>query len=428
MFFLHICKLFITFAPDLRKIIMKKRLFFALVASVSFVCGVFGATVYTRVGSKPATGWPGTYIIVYQVSDTKAYVWNGVDESRNYQEVSINNGKITSDELESCQVTVTQEGTNEYGVKAANGYIYTNAKENGIEFAKGAHACTIKDNGGYVQLETNTNTCRFVYHAGNHRFRFYYDKDKKWDNTDYKNIHFYVLGDVEIDDGDRVLDINYAQAEMYACASKFPTQSNPYDQYFSTFLWLLQREDENAVPQVGLEILAPTQYSLVGADVNSATYKSSFAPEKKLYINITAGSKHSFFIFPSKAESGYSEAALTVAEMTITKVGKSSKPNAYVYHIKLEFTDSNRKIWKLDKDLDVYAWWIDCNRSGKELEDMEPVAFPLESEKHETEDKPQEVELVSDNVNQVAQKMLVNGQLVIMREGKQYNVMGVSVE
>lgn len=117
-----------------------------------------------------------------------------------------------------------------------------------------------------------------------------------------------------------------------------------------------------------------------------------------------------------------------MAEMTITKVGKSSKPNAYVYHIKLEFTDSNRKIWKLDKDLDVYAWWIDCNRSGKELEDMEPVAFPLESGKHETEDKPQEVESVSDNVNQVAQKMLVNGQLVIMREGKQYNVMGVSVE
>ena len=182
------------------------------------------------------------------------------------------------------------------------------------------------------------------------------------------------------------LDINYAHVEMYACESKFPTQSNPYDQYFMTFLYLAQKESKDAVPQIGLEILAPTQYSIEG------TYKSDYKAGIKYFINCQAGSKHSYFIFPSKAEQGWSQAAINLAEMTVTKVGKSQKQNAFVYHIKLTFTDSNTKIWTLDKDLDVYAWWIDCDRSGKTNVDMDPVAFALESGNHNTEGQEEQGE------------------------------------
>jgi len=372
------------------------------------------STTYSRVGAKPEAGWPGKYLIVYEVSDTKAYVWDGKDASGNYVQVTIASGKFTADDVADYLVTVTDEGSGKYGVKAADGYISTKAKENGITYSKGAVDCTIKDNGGYVILETNTNTCRFVYNTKANRFRFYYDKDKKWDSNDYKNIRFYIEGDKDPEPSGQTLDINYAQAEMYACESKFPTQSNPYDQYFMTFLWLLQEEDEEAVPQVGLEILAPTQYSIAG------TYRSDYTDGQKYFIHTTGGSKHSFFVFPSKAEEGYSTASINVAQMQITKVGASKQPNAYVYHIKLEFTDSNKKIWTLDKDLDVYAWWIDCDRSGKEKVDMEPVAFTLESGSHE----PSGIVEVTGDRQQVIEKVMKDGKLYIVYNNKLYDVLG----
>jgi len=393
---------------------MKNRLFFIFTCLVGFaVCA--NAAIYSRVSAKPEAGWEGTYLIVYETGNN-AYVWDGTDDTNNYMSVTLTNGKITSDALASYLVTVTSEGNNRYGVKAKDGYISTDAKSNGITFSKGAVDCTIAANGGYVMLETNTNTCRFVYHTSAKRFRFYYDKDKEWDSNVYQNIRFYAEGDNDPEPSN--LDINYAQAEMYACESKFPTQSNPYYQYYSTFLWLLQEEDEDAVPQVGLEILAPTQYSIAG------TYKSDYSNTSSGYINITAGSKHSYFMFPSKAEAGYSTAAINVAEMKITKVGKSQKAGAYTYHIKLEFTDSNKKIWTLDKDLDVYAWWIDCDRSGKELEDMEPVAFTLESGNH----KPAGLHQVAGDRLQVTEKVMKDGKIYLLVNGEYYSISGNKIK
>lgn len=363
---------------------MRKLLFFLTLVTL---LPVQAATVYTKVNAKPANGWAdpenNKYLIVYEVSDTKGYVWNALDEAKNYEEVTLTDGQITSESLADYQVTVTEEKTNVYYLKVADGYIGCAAKDNGITFTNGGKECTLQSNGSYVMLETNSNTCRFVYQTKANRFRFYYDKNKKWESADYRNISFYVLGDVEQEEAQNQLDINYAHVEMYACESKFPTQNNPYDQYFMTFMYLAQKEANDAVPQIGLEILAPTQYSIEGS------YRSDYTAGKKYFINCQAGSKHSYYIFPSKAEQGWSEASINLAEMKITKVGKSTKPNAFVYHIKLVFTDSNKKIWTLDKDLDVYAWWIDCNRSGKTEENMDPVAFELESGNHNSESEEQ---------------------------------------
>jgi len=371
------------------KSVKMKKIPFLFISLLICAHVLAGSKVYTKMTSKPQSGWPGKYLIVYEVSDTKAYVWDGTDDSGNYTEKSISDNKITANDLDAYLVTVSEESKNKYGVKAADGYISTKAGKNGIEYSKGAVDCTIQSNGGYVILETNTNTCRFVYNTKAGRFRFYYDEKKKWALNDYKNICFYVEGDVDVEPSANTLDINYAHAEMYACESKFPTTSNPYYQYYSTYLLLLQEEDENAVPQIGLEILAPTQYSL------ARTYKSDYTNTASGYINITAGSKHSFFIFPSKE--GGTQGSIVKAEMKITKVGPSKQLNAYVYHIKLEFTDSNKKIWTLDKDLDVYAWWIDCDRNGKDLKDMEPVAFALESGKHVTEVEKDDSDKEDDN-------------------------------
>ena len=383
-----------------------------------------GATVYTRINSKPAAGWAGTYIIVYEASDTQAIIWNGDDASNNLIKATIEDGKILSEDLSDCQVVVSQEGSNRYYVKAKNGYIGTDAKKNGLNFTNGGRECTIQQNGSYTMLETNSNTCRFLCYEqskGTYRFRFYYDANKKWNDTDKHNIHFYALGEVEQGEPQNQLDINYAHVEMYACESKFPTQNNPYDQYFMTFMFLAQEESDEAVPQIGLEILAPTQYSIEG------TYKSDYTPGQKYFLSCQAGSKHSYFIFPSKAEQGWSEASINLAEMKITKVGPSTRPNAYVYHVKLEFTDSNKKNWTLNKDLDVYAWWIDCDRSGQENANMDPVAFVLESGNHNTQDS-QAVEILSSPSSALSEKILIDGQLFIERGGKRYTVTGAQVQ
>ncbi len=381
----------------------------------------FAATVYTKVNNKPTEGWPGKYLIVYEKSSTEALVWDGEDSPNNYTTVAISDGKITSEDLEAYQVTVTAEGSNKYYIKSANGYIGCGAGKNEISFSNGGRECTINSNGGYIMLETNTNTCRFLcYESSGYRFRFYYDKDKKWSDNKKKNICFYVLGDVEQEEPQNKLDLNYAQADIYACPSKFPTQNNPYDQYFYTHLRLLQEEDEDAVPAVELEIYAPTQYSIEG------TYKSDYTPMQKYWINCQAGSKHSIFYFINKSEQGWGQAAINLAEMKITKVGPSQHANAYVYHIKLVFTDSNRKIWTLDKDMDVYALWIDCDRTGEEDTDMTPVPFALESGNHETQTEDIENLRVDEKK---ATTYILDGQLYIVTpSGVVYDAKGQVVK
>lgn len=396
---------------------MKKQVFCLLF--IFLTCSLSATTVYTRVNARPSEGWAGTYLIVYEKSSTEAYVWNGEDASNNFVAINLANGKITSDNLEDYQVTVSQESTNRYYVKAQAGYIGCDAKKNGLTFSNGGKECTLQSNGGYTILETNTNTCRFLCYesSSNFRFRFYYDSDKKWDDSNKHNICFYVLGDVEQGEAANQLDLSYAHAEMYACESKFPANGDLNNQYFLTYLWLAEEEDYNAVPQVWLEILAPTQYSIAG------TYKSDYTSGVKYFINCQAQSKHSYFIFPSSAEQGWSQASINLAEMTITKVGASSYSNAYTYHIKLVFTDSNKKIWTLDKDMDVFGWWIDCDRSGAEDTDMEPVAFTLESGNHTTSLE----EAASPSARSCA-KIIRDGQIFILRGDKLFTVTGMEVE
>ena len=396
---------------------MKKLLIFF--AAVMMAASTMAETVYTRINNNPAAGWDGTYLIVYEKSATEAYVWDATDGSNNFVKATINNGKITSEALAAYQVAVSAESSNRYYVHATDGYIGCEAKKNSLTFTPSGKECTIKSNGGYTMLETNTNTCRFLcYESGsNFRFRFYYDQDKKWADNKKHNIYFYVLGDVEQEEPQNRLDLNYAHVEMYACESVFPTQSNPYDQYFMTFMFLAQEEDEEAVPQIGLEILAPTQYSIAG------TYKSDYAPGQKYFLNCQAGAKHSYFIFPSKAEQGWSEASIKLAQMDVTKVGPSQFANAYKYHIRLVFTDSNQKIWTLDKDMDVYAMWIDCDRSGEQDTNMDPQPFVLESGNHNT----QGITDITPDACSVA-KILHNGQIYILRGEKTYTIDGQLVK
>ncbi|MBR4432136.1 MAG: hypothetical protein IKS76_02925, partial [Paludibacteraceae bacterium] len=113
---------------------MKKTL---LLLALSWVGLAHGATVYTRINSKPAEGWPGTYLIVYEASETQAIIWNGEDASGNVVTATITDGKITAENLADYQVVVTEESNNRYYVKAKDGYIGAKAKQNSLEFSNG---------------------------------------------------------------------------------------------------------------------------------------------------------------------------------------------------------------------------------------------------------------------------------------------------
>ena len=120
--------------------------------------------------------------------------------------------------------------------------------------------------------------------------------------------------------------------------------------------------------------------------------------------------------------------------MTITKVGKSQYPNAYVYHIKLVFTDSNQKIWTLDKDMDVYGTWSDCDRSGDTPTDMPYVGFAFESGNHNTESEGATTAIgqtdsnMPENGTANSRKILKAGHLYLLHNDKTYDVTGKEVK
>ena len=419
---MRICIFYSTFAAQIESITMKKVLLLTILALALLP---LHAATYTKLEGKPSDGWNGLKcIIVYESSDTKGLVWDATDGSNNHVNATIANGKINSDELAEYEVTISEEKSNRYYLKTTDGFIGCEAGKNSLVFGTSGKECTLAVNGSYTILETNTNTCRFLYNTSGSRFRFFYDKDKKWNDNDKKNICFYVLGDIEQEEPQNKLDLNYAQANLYACDSKFPTQNDQVNQYFFTELFIGQEESYEAVPQVNLEILAPTQYSLAG------TYRSDYTSGKKFFLNCQAGSKHSYFIFPNSSAQGWGEASIKVAEMKITKVGKSQYSNAYVYHIKLVFTDSNNKIWTLDKDLDVYATWSDCDRSGDNPVDMTAVPFAFESGNHntETEGHTTAIYQIDSKHSTLNSKRLINGHLYILRNGQTFNANGALVK
>lgn len=396
-----------------------KRIFFFLV-TIFTVTTITATTVYTRLGEKPAAGYDGTYLIVYQPSETEAWVWDGEDGSNNFVSVPVSGGKITSDALANYQAVVSIEDASkaEYKMHVSSGYVGADGSGNTLTFTPGPRALHLNMNKPYVTITANNNTKRLLFRpsgTSGGRFRFYTNSGDNW-TSGCKPLYLYALGDLEFVDSTNPLDINYAQVDMYACDSKFPTTSNPYDQYFSCDFILAQQESDDAVPYLFLEILAPTAYSLEG------TYKSSYTPKQKYYIDCTNGSHHSYFRFPSSE--GGTIGAINNIEMTITKVGASSQPNAYTYHIKLTLTDSNNKYWSLDKDVDVFAQWIECNQQTHD--DMPPVAFTLESNNH----NPAVENALPDISLQEAQdgKILIDGHIYIIHNGSIYDIMANKVQ
>lgn len=396
---------------------MRLRLHMVLTIGLLLVALSVNAKTYTRVGSKQED-WSGTYLLVYENSSTQAYVWNCEDKSSNYEKISQTTaGKITSDDLAGYEVELRKEGSGQYGIYVKSGenkgYIGTKAKNNGILFGNSsAQVFTLQFMSPYVYLETNSKTQRFFFYPKDNRFRIYYDKGK---DTNYKNITLYKEGDGEVTPAGNVLNLHYAQADFYACSSVF---SGTYP-YWDVDLTLAAEDDEQAVPMVWMQILSYSQYSIAG------TYKGTWTDGRAGYIHATTscGAACAGAWLMSKKETPY-QVAIRDANLEIKPVKKSSKPNFYTYHIKMDFLDSNGTTWAFDDNIDVYGVWIDCDRSNpKSPVDMDPVPFTLEGNSH-----GQETALPVVLPSRAAHKYIDKGRLVLEVQGLKYSVLGQIIQ
>ena len=181
---------------------MRKRLlaiFLVALMLVSMLPATAAAAdegVYKKVTSDQ-TDWTGEYLLVYEASETQAYVFDGslsdLDDVNNYKELVIADGAITADRAYSVTVEAVTGG---YVIKAANGqYIYAPSESNTIATssnqstaAKYPITFSVASDGVDIVLDSGPHM-RFNASGDQMRFRYY----KSTTYTNQKPVTLYKL-------------------------------------------------------------------------------------------------------------------------------------------------------------------------------------------------------------------------------------------
>ena len=149
---------------------------------------------YTKVTTAP-TDWSGTYLIVFEKTDTTAYAFNGLDVSGNFVETTFANNTIAASEaLTACEVLVEKTETG-YTFKLTGGenkgmYLSAYAGRNKIVFSNTATALSVAMENGTVVIKDGEAPFQFNNGATNGQwFRFFGKK-----NGGQSAIALYKLG------------------------------------------------------------------------------------------------------------------------------------------------------------------------------------------------------------------------------------------
>lgn len=141
------------------------------------------ATSYYEKVTAAQTDWSGTYLIVYEASDTQAYIFNGTDASGNSVPSACVNGKIKStDAVDVCQIIVEKCGDG-YSMKLVSGtnagkYLTAVSGKNKIAFSDTAKGLTLTCENGVVVIKDGN--APFQYNNGDTNgqwFRFFGKKN-----------------------------------------------------------------------------------------------------------------------------------------------------------------------------------------------------------------------------------------------------------
>jgi endonuclease I len=129
---------------------------------------------YVKVTAAP-TDWSGEYLLVYENSETSAYVWTGVDENNCYSEQTITNNTIANGNMVSITIAPMTGG---YSIKVKGGtnngkYIYGTSGSNKINFGNSASLNTLSYESNSVIITSNTSVMRFNNAENQKRFRYF---------------------------------------------------------------------------------------------------------------------------------------------------------------------------------------------------------------------------------------------------------------
>lgn len=181
---------------------MRKRLLaiflvaLMLVSMLPVTAAAADEGVYKKVTSDQ-TDWTGEYLLVYEASETQAYVFDGslskLDAVNDYKSLVIADGAITADRAYSVTVEAVTGG---YVIKAANGqYIYAPSDKNSLTTnekkdtaAMYPNTFSVTDDGVDIVLSSGPHM-RFNAASNQMRFRYY----KSTTYTNQKPVTLYKL-------------------------------------------------------------------------------------------------------------------------------------------------------------------------------------------------------------------------------------------
>lgn len=354
---MHFIVYFCTYIIKIKNDTMKKL---TLLMTLCVVGLCASAETYTRVTKfdKIGTNFQDTFLIVCEHAGN-AYIFDGQNEAgRNYVLLEHFSGNQLVGDFADNECVLFHNQWHAYdklcsilckgdGGRAGGYYLGGVGGANGIQFSNGQLDVEVTWQGEFgIDFVSKTGGGKFQFNTADKVFKFY-------SQSEQTRPVLYVKGNggdyVGEDQTVNLLDINYAQADLYARYSDFSKNLYFWD------LRLNQSESETAVPRIETSIQTSSMKALKG------DYSQKTAETQAGWVLPS-----SYIQFPSSEEGG-TQAKLTTLELTLTPVSCYDE-KWYNYHIVLNCIDSNKKRWKLDKVLPIVCSFTDRDPDNKEYD------------------------------------------------------------
>lgn len=156
---------------------MKKKFTVMLAALVLLTMNAltaFGQETFVKVTSTQSD-WSGDYLLVFENAEGTAYVWNGMDVSNGYDEMTISNGAISSASAVKLTIAPMEGGYSILIVGGGNDgkYIYGQSGSNTVKYSTEPSLNTLSYEDDCVMITSNTSVMRFNSASNQMRFRYY---------------------------------------------------------------------------------------------------------------------------------------------------------------------------------------------------------------------------------------------------------------
>ena len=394
----------------------------AMLSSMSF------ATTFEKVTAEPAD-WTGEYLLVYENSETEAYVWTGIDAASNYSVATIADGAIEVADAVTIKIAAMTGGYSVLVNGSTNDgkYIYGTSGKNTLNFTTTPTLNTFAYTDSHVVM-TSGEIMAFNKTSGQTRFRYYKSGTISGSTTMYFYPQLYKkVAGAEVPATAIALDVTTWETEQYKTtkltATLTPTNAT------TEVVWT--SSDEKVVTVANGTVTA------VGVGTATITATAGVGVEATCAVTVSTPT------ILSCAEAA--EKALSVGANNALYANGQYVVRGYVTEIAYAYSASNGNL---------SVWLADTKTGDNTIEAYKAVPVSEVEQELKVGDY---VEVVGDltkfnktpelaagcsikklanpttaidsaAVETPAVKTIENGQLVILRDGVKYNAMGVRLQ